>query len=203
MLLREKGLDEQAQLTMRGELTRLELAHSQIGDDGAELIAHFLKEDEVVVYVYLTGCNIGPRGVMALADALKYNNTVEILDLEYNSIGDKGGEALIDALNHNVCIEVIYLYNSNNISPESEAAIESLTQMRNQVLIPSAVRRASLCLISARSSILNAGHLAMFPKEIVKVIAMLVWATRKDHIWINALSDESERMGKTGEEQIH
>ena len=65
----------------------------------------------------------------------------------------------------------------------------------NQILIPAAVRRASLYLVAARRSVANAGAIGIFPKEIVKMIAIKVWETRKDPIWIEALL-ELERTGE-------
>ena len=68
--------------------------------------------------------------------------------------------------------------------------IEYLTQTRNKVLVPAAARRASLYLITARRAmpVADAGDFAIFPKEIVRMIAMAVWATRKDPAWIEAVS---------------
>lgn len=74
-------------------------------------------------------------------------------------------------------------------SLESEATIEYLTQRRNGVLIPEAVRRTSLCLIAFRRRVANTGDLALLPKEIVRMIAMKVWATRQDAKWIEAVSN--------------
>ena len=83
------------------------------------------------------------------------------------------------------------------VAPELHATIRYLAETRNKTLIPAAARQASLFLVAARRKIADAGSLAIFPKEIVKMIAMEVWATRKDPIWIDALS-ESERTGKSG-----
>ena len=197
-LLREHEKDEQTKRLMRGELVELHLSNCQIGDDGAEIVADFLRSDETVKEVYLWSCHFGPRGAKAIADALKHNQTVEHLCLNYNGIGDEGAEALIKALKYNVCMKRLFV-RANNIAPELEATIKYLTKTRNKILIPSAVRHASLFLIAARRNSIDAGNIAIFPKEIVKMIAMEVWATRKEPIWINALT-ESERTGESGVE---
>ena len=147
--------------------------------------------------VHLYSCNIGPRGVKAIAESLKHNQTVEEMYLFDNQIGDEGAEALIDALRYNLYLHWIYVVN-NDIAPKLQATIKYLTETRNKILIPAAVRRASLYLIAARRNTTSAGNLAIFPKEIVNMIAMAVWETRKEPIWINALS-ESERTGKLGD----
>jgi hypothetical protein len=87
------------------------------------------------------------------------------------------------------------LVDNNNNAPKLRATIMYLATTRNNILIPGVVRRASLFLIAARRNIADAGILAIFPKEIVKMIAMEVWATRKEPIWINSLT-ESERTGE-------
>jgi hypothetical protein len=154
-----------------------------------------LKHDETVNRLYLLSCKIGNLGAKAIAEALKHNETVEFLELSENHIGDDGAEELIDALSSNVFIGCLPVW-SNKLAPEARAVIKYLTETRNKILIPAAVRCASLSLIAARRNIADAGNFAIFPKEIVKMIAMEVYATRKDPIWINALT-ESERTGKS------
>ena len=168
---------------MRGQLTKLDLSSCKIGVDGAEIVADFLKHDEAVVRVWLHGCYIGPRGAKAIAKSLKHNRTVENLGLDHNKIGDVGAAALIDALIYNVCLKVLnFGRNRTDFTSERGATIS------NTILIPAAARRASLYLISARRAVAGAGILAIFPKEIVKMIAMEVWATRKSPKWFDALS---------------
>ena len=182
---------------IRGELSDLNLNDCEIGDDGAEIVADSLKHNETVRKVHLDSCNIGPRGVKAIADALKHNQTVELLNLCANPIGNEGAEALIDALSYNVLMKGL-IVSSWSIAPKICATIEYLTETRNKILIPAAVRCAALFLIAARRNITDAGNLAIFPKEIVKMIAMEVWATRKEPIWINALT-EFKRTGESGD----
>ena len=199
-LLREQGQDEKAERLMQGELVELNFYWCEMGDDGAEIVADFLKHDETVKRVYLGYCKIGPRGFNAIAESLKHNQTVVEMTLFDNlitMIEDEGAEALIDALSYNVCMKWLPV-DTDDIAPKLLVTIEYLTRTRNAVLIPAAVRRASLYLIAARSNIADAGTLAIFPKEIVKMIAMEVWATRKEPIWINALT-ESERTGESGD----
>jgi hypothetical protein len=188
MLMKEHGEEEDAEALLRGELKELNLGYCEIGDDGAVTVAAFIKVDDTVERVHLSRSNIGPRGAKAIADALKHNRTLRGLGLSNNQIGDQGADAFINALSHNVCITELYVY-GNNIAPESRATIRYLTWTRNRVLIPAAARRASLYLISARRAMpfADSGNLAIFPKEIVKVIAMAVWATRKDPKWIEAV----------------
>lgn len=198
-LLHDWGKDLQAEAVIRGGLTRLNLQHRQICDAGAEIVAWFLKSDENVIGVCIYNCSIGLHGIEFIAEALEHNKTVESLSMTNNQIQDIGAELLIAALNQNVCLKELSVWsNDAEINPELESTIEYLTKTRNRLLIPAAVRRASLYLVASRCILTGAGDLAIFPKEIVKMIAMQVWATRKDPIWIEALS-ESERTGKLGQ----
>ena len=60
---------------------------------------------------------------------------------------------------------------------------------RNKERIPAAARRAALLLIGVcRSNDFEGmGAFAVCPKDVIKLIAMEVWATRTDPIWIQAL----------------
>ena len=196
-LLREHGKGEQAEMALRGELMELIFHYCKIGDDGVEIVADFLKHDETVRVVNLAVCSIGLHGVNVIAESLKHNQTVEIANFEWNQIGDEGAGALMEALNYNVCTKKLIIY-TYSIAPKLWAIIQYLTKTLNKILVPAAVRRASLCLIAARNNIADAGTLATFPKEIVKMIAMEVYGTRNEPIWLNALS-ESERTGESGD----
>ena len=183
---------------LRDELLKLDLYSFPIGDDGAEIVADFLKHDETVKMVYLHHCTIGLRGAKAIAESLKHNQKAVLLNLLWNDLeGSKGTGALVDSLNYNVCMECLLV--DPFIAAELKATIKHFTKTRNKILIPAAVRRASLCLLAARRNIIDAGNLAIFPKEIVKMIAMEVWATRREPIWINALT-ELERTGNPSNE---
>jgi hypothetical protein len=190
-LLTKHSKEEQAEKLIRGELRLLDVSYCEIGDDGAVIVAAFIKVDDTVEEVHLWSNDIGPRGAKFIANALKHKVRLRSVNLCENEIGDEGAEFFIYALNRNVClIEFDVTY--NNIAPESWATIEYLTQTRNRVLIPAAVRRASLYLIAARRAtpIADAGMLSIFPKEIVKMIAIALWATRKDPKWIDAVSSD-------------
>ena len=197
-LLREHKKDAQAELILRGELIKLDLNCCHIGDPGAESLAEFFKGDATVKNAVLWGCNIGPRGAEAIADALKHNDTLCILHLPQNDFGDEGAHALIDALSHNVAMKKLSVTFGTGMADESRATIDHLSQTRNEILIPAAVQKISFLLIAARCSPIGAGDFSVFPKEIVKMIAMQVWATRKDPIWIQALS-VFERTGEMGD----
>jgi hypothetical protein len=74
----------------------------------------------------------------------------------------------------------------------------NISQTRNEILIPAAVRRASLLLVGTRRSLplSDAGMFSMMPKEIVRMVAMKVWASRRDPIWIQSLS-HSQQTGES------
>ena len=187
-LLVATGRIEQATATAVGQLTGLGLSHGgcQIGDDGAEIIAAFLETNTSVTHAHLAHCNIGPRGVRAIAEVLKHNKSLWHLNLSDNKIGVEAIQLLIAALDRNVCIRHLWVSGS---APAPLATLKYLTEVRNAKLIPAAVRKAALCLISARQSLCrdSMGVLAIFPKELVKLIAMQVWATRCDPKWIEAI----------------
>ena len=131
-LLRVHGKEQQAAALMQGELTKLDLGGCLIGDDGAKIVADFLKHNETVKIVYLASCNIGPRGAKTIAESLKHNQTLWYLNLADHQIGDEGAEALIDALNYNVCMEWFHV----QIARKFRATIKYLSETRNKISFP-------------------------------------------------------------------
>ena len=175
---------------MRGEpLKRLNLNDRGIYDIGVVVVAEYLGGNDSVTHVGLWGNRFGPAGARALADLFTRNWTIRNVNISNNQIGNEGAEALIGALNYNVCITEI-LVHENGISPEIMSRLKYLTETRNNVCVPAAVRCAALYLIAARrrsSNYEEIGQLAIFPKELVKMIAIRVWETRKDPKWIEAV----------------
>ena len=190
-LLREYKEDDQAELMLRGQLWKLDLGGCPIGNSGARIVADFLKDDETVESVFLQACNIGPQGADAIAEALKRNKTVSYLDLFDNGILWDGGKSLCVSLGSNVSIKTLFV-DYKDIASETAARIRYLTLTRNKVLIPAAARQTALCIIAARRTFADAGILSVFPKELVKMIAIEVWATRNDPMWIKAISTAEE-----------
>ena len=178
---------------MRGKLKTLSFIGCDLGDaEAATTIADFIKSDNVVDHLSLYSTNLSLTGMCAIADALKHNQTVYLVSLTSNwSLHDQGYQMLIDALNHNACIRQV----DNDATPILRATIDYLTQTRNGILIPAAARRAALCLIAIRRGPGNErmGDFAKFPREIVQMIAVNVYATRTDPIWIETVSNDEER----------
>ena len=185
-LLQKCGMTLEAAAVGRGDLTELRLGFHALGNDEADIIARFLKENNTVTKVLLWRNAIGPRGAKAIADALKDNRTVKVVDFFKNHIGEQGAEALIEALHHNVCLTCVYLGNSG-VFPKFKAAIEYFTETRNAKLVPAAVRRAVLCFLLLHRKAPGGSCLALVPRDLVSLIARLVWASRSDPQWIKAV----------------
>ena len=155
-------------------------------------MCQYLIYNKTVTNVDLAVNRISTRGARALAFVLRTHKALQSLDLSDNEISDAGAVSLIAALNHNVSVTRLNI--SGNVpgikvTPRSMATIKYLTQVRNAKIIPAAVRSAALFLVGIRSSRKTEGMgvLAFFPKEIVLMIAVEVWATRLDPKWIDVL----------------
>ena len=198
-----QGMQELGEAAVRGKIVELDLSGCPIGARGAEIIANFLHSNDTVVYVLLWRCQIGSPGVEAIAEALKENRTMEFLAIGVSDIGtgEKSAEIIVDALKHNASLTGLTIdIDGSHVDAELLARIEYLTETRNEILIPAAVRRASLLLVGTRRSLplSGAGMFSMMPKEIVKMVAMKVWASRRDPIWIQTLS-HSQQTGESGD----
>ena len=160
----------------------LSLNYCGISDDGAIALASLLAHDSHLKGLSLQGDEIEEAGMLALANALKFNRNLRSLTLEHNPgvNGEGVKDAYIEALASNVTLLELRGINSS--------MIDDLV-LRNNELIPKAVRRAALLLIGIRQSIdiEGMGDFAIFPKDIVRLIAQTVYATRRDPMWIQAL----------------
>ena len=163
-------------------LRTLDLTFCGISDDGAIALASLLEHGSHLVELDLNDNEIGEAGLMALANAVKHNRNLQDLDLNFFFGGDGEGieNAFVDVFQSNVALLMLGGIESSKI--------ETLL-LRNKEQIPAAVRRAALLLIGIRRStdFEGMGDFAVFPKDIVRLIAQTVWATRRDPVWIQAL----------------
>ena len=180
---------------MWGNLKELPLrrASPPITDPEVELVCHFMVGNKTVTEVHMAVNLIGTRGARAWAYVLKNNQTLRLLDLRDNEINNDGARALIASLDCNVSLTSLLLSGNvpvNRVRPQSLATIKYLTQVRNAKLIPDAARSAALYLVGICGSTdtEGMGALAVFPKEIVLMIAVEVWASRLDPKWIDAVN---------------
>ena len=196
-----------------GKLIQLNLrgSWSHLRDQGAITLAQFLYWNTTLKSLNLEKGNVTDLGASAFAIAIKYNRTLEELCLLCNRLTDEGRRSLIFALGHNVSIcklvtanrmiRYVNLVGPSNKRPSNdpEKMINYLVETRNAILIPAAVRRASLYLIWARLNVHSAGQLGIFPKELIRMISIELWATRKDPIWLKALTDQEKGVEKLTE----
>ena len=192
-------------------LARLVLFGNSIGDEGVVALVDGLRGNESLRALGLSACEISDQGAIALASLMEHGSHLEALFLQGNEIGEAGVKALANALKHNQSLQylqIAYVFVSrraelfessfikalrNNVTLLTLVGIKSPTikslLFRNKELIPAAVRQAALFLIGIRRStdFEGMGDVAVFPKDIVRLIAQTVYATRRDPIWIQAL----------------
>ncbi|VUZ42669.1 unnamed protein product, partial [Hymenolepis diminuta] len=77
-------------------INSLDLRYNRISDDGASILANFLKEDLCLKELNLKGNFISDKGASEIGEALKCNHTLEKLDISVNPISREGGIALAD-----------------------------------------------------------------------------------------------------------
>jgi Ran GTPase-activating protein (RanGAP) involved in mRNA processing and transport len=101
-------------------LTSVDLSTNAIGDAGAVLFAEAFKAS-AVEYLDFSGNSIGDKGAASFAEAFK-SSAVAYLDFSGNSIGDIGASSLAEACRLNTGISTLDL-NGNRIGEEWTAAI--------------------------------------------------------------------------------
>ncbi|MDX2083646.1 MAG: hypothetical protein SFV53_06650 [Rickettsiales bacterium] len=94
-------------------LQSLELGNSNIGAQGAAAFADILSKKSALKTLYLRGAKIGDEGAKSLAKALLKNKVLEHLYLGGNEITLEGVKALSESLTKNFSLKTIYLRNNN------------------------------------------------------------------------------------------
>ena len=201
-------------LKRNATIISLKLYKTRIGDAGAIAIATGLKNNVSLRYLRLRSCRIGNVGAIAIAEALKHSLVLFYLGLDRNEIDSSGILAIAEALKQNRSLEVLKISLGIHVHHFENAFVDALEHnvslvslrtaaewkserinrllLRNREYIPAVVRAAALLLIGIRRSPNFDAMGAFFGiccKDVVRVIAMEVWATRKDPIWIQALSE--------------
>eukprot|EP00758_Cryptobia_borreli_P003409 Tbor_TRINITY_DN3726_c1_g1::TRINITY_DN3726_c1_g1_i1::g.2453::m.2453 len=98
-------------------LRHIHLYHCKIRDDGAMIIADFLKSYNPlkeknpfgIETLELPDSEIGPQGALFLGRVLAQNQTIKILNLDFNPLGDEGAANLGDGLKWNSVLERLSL----------------------------------------------------------------------------------------------
>lgn len=170
-------------LLVTSTLKELYFATNQLGVDAAVLLAEALKSNRSLRLLNLDGNFIEDEGAARFAEALKINASLKALYLAGNRIWEQGAVHLADALEMNASLTQLYVSTSNK---ELTRTFDELVN-RNKRLV-SMVRFAALFLIGIRNGATHAGMGAFgrLPKEVVKMIAMRVWATCGQPEWIRA-----------------
>jgi Ran GTPase-activating protein (RanGAP) involved in mRNA processing and transport len=191
-------------------LTSLNLGFNRFDDEGVLALVDGLKSNESLRKLNLSYCQISDEGAVALASLLMDGSHLVSLNVSNNLIQEAGMKALANALKQNrnlrhLSISGLFGFGKANFESAfipvfqnnvtlieldgmKSSKIEALL-IHNRELIPAAVRQSALFLIGIRRStdIEGMGDFAVFPKDIVRLIAQAVWATRRDPIWIQAL----------------
>ena len=165
----------------------------RLGDREAFVFADVLRHNTGLKELDLVENEIGVSGLVEMARALRVNRSLQNFWFGPNSDKEKDVEdAFVDTLCMNVCLTHVGLdrrLGGEEVEVIGNPSLEPVLR-RNRERIPAAVRRAALLLIGVCRFSTNyegMGDFAIVPKDVVKLIAMEVWATRTDPIWIQVL----------------
>lgn len=132
------------------------------------------------LYFYHVG--LGDAGARLLADYIRIcSSTMQSLSLMSNQIGVVGGLALARAIHGNMWILSCDTDDNRKMGDENHLAINAAVNRNNELpdLARDACRHASLFWLASKDID------GMFvPKDIVKLIAKEVYATRAENCWL-------------------
>jgi Ran GTPase-activating protein (RanGAP) involved in mRNA processing and transport len=99
------------------DLKKLDIYNSDIGDDGAKLLATIIKKRTTITTISFARCKIGDEGAKALAEAIQTNADCRInkFALETNTVGIEGMSTIAEMLTNNTSITELNLC-CNNIT---------------------------------------------------------------------------------------
>ena len=147
----QRGVYTTARLKAVGEglkynasLKSLRLRHNKMRDDGATLIAEYLKSAGLLMELDLYRNQIGASGTAALMDALVVNPTLTSLDLGDNPIGDAGAVSIGKALAVNRSLTVLDIACENGGKAETKIGDEGAEAIAGALRANSALTSLNL-----------------------------------------------------------
>ncbi|CAF3544208.1 unnamed protein product [Rotaria socialis] len=109
-------------------ITELNLSNNEIGDIGAQYLAHALRDNKTLTLLDLSGNEIGNTGAQHFATALQKNQTLTILNLESNRVQDDGMKYLAKVLENNKTLKRLDLEKNPS---DSYAFVSAAFQIQN------------------------------------------------------------------------
>ena len=136
-MVRLEGTSEGTKLTIRSleafrdqvmspsrvSLKLLYFLRTDIGDDGARLLADALVDNRCLTSLNCVACGLTAKGALYVSRAISQNGLISRLDLSNNPIGDTGVSALFGVLQHFPSLNVLVLRSTGLGNP----AISSLS----------------------------------------------------------------------------
>ncbi|CAF4040348.1 unnamed protein product [Adineta steineri] len=108
-------------------LVILDLSKCNISDNTVQDLADVLKQDNTCVTLNLSNNSIQDIGAQYLANMLEHNTTLNAIDLSGNRIGDLGAQFLVECLKHNTTLMGL---NLNGNSGQSCLVVEAILKLR-------------------------------------------------------------------------
>eukprot|EP00667_Euglena_gracilis_P011869 EG_transcript_12159 len=126
----------------QSKATHLDVTLSQLGAEGAKILAQTLAENVTVTQWDLRGNEIGADGAAAVATCLERNTTLQRLDVSYNQLAQLGVAALANSLPGNTTLRQLDL-GGNGIGDDgavclarclwSQSSLRQLDLSRNRI----------------------------------------------------------------------
>lgn len=191
-------------LRINRTLSNLNLTGCSITGEGVQFIASGLMTNSSLKILLLGYNEIGDIGTSYLGKALKQNKSLEKLVLPQNGITEEGARTLASDLCWNRCLTILDVSDNGHIGHvmlkmlEVNSAILQLyydygnSKNLNRLLERNfnsrhAARRAVYCFLWCFEKNRASMSLGQLNKLTIKKIAQLIWSTRKDQEWLEAV----------------
>ena len=103
-------------------LTSIDLEDNKIGPEGAKALAPAIRDSASLTSISLESNSLGSEGAKALAPAIRDSASLTSISLESNSLGSEGAKALAPAIRDSASLTLINLFDTN-LGPEGAKAL--------------------------------------------------------------------------------
>lgn len=109
----------------QSSMTRLDLSHKYICDDGGCRMAQALKENTHLRILFVSNNHLGTRATHTLCHAIRLHPSLTFLDLSHNRVGDDGAESFAKLLQQDPSLQTLTVLrlNHNKIGTRGAMAI--------------------------------------------------------------------------------
>ena len=121
-------------LQQNQSLINVDISLCNIDSDSACCLVKALYSNTALTVLDMSKNSVGERGALAIAEMLKYNTTLTVLDMSKNSVGEKGALAMAEMLKYNTTLTVLDMSN-NSVGEKGALAMAEMLKCNTTLTV--------------------------------------------------------------------